>query len=217
MNPPSVTIKQTDDFEITGEGTSIEWAMACPVELTRIQHGPQMKTTARMLYSATGIYFLMECEDGILTCTKTEDFDNLFLEDVVEVFLQPERRHPVYLEYEASPLQKELPILVSNNGNGFYGWLPWNYRDARKCHLLTSVRGGYKQPFAPCSGWSAEFFIPFALMAGLTGAPPVPGSLWHGNLYRIDYDNGEAAHYAWAPVSGASFHDIANFGLFHFA
>ena len=36
---------------------------------------------------------------------------DLWNEDVFEVFLWTDERYPVYLEYEISPLNHELPIL----------------------------------------------------------------------------------------------------------
>ena len=40
------------------------------------------------------------------------DFLDLYNEDVVEVFLWPDESFPVYFEYEVSPLNYELPIII---------------------------------------------------------------------------------------------------------
>ena len=80
-----------------------------------------------MLYSKTGLYFLMDGTDRKLTATMTEDFMDLWNEDVFEVFLWTDERYPVYFEYEISPLNHELPILVPNFGGQFLGWRPWHY------------------------------------------------------------------------------------------
>ena len=66
-----------------------------------------------MVYSSTGLYFLMEGTDRKLTATMNEDFMDLWNEDVFEVFLWTDERYPAYFEYEISPLNRELPILDS--------------------------------------------------------------------------------------------------------
>ena len=52
------------------------------------------KTQIKVLYSNTGLYFLMEGTDKTLTATMSEDFMNLWNEDVFEVFLWTDERFP---------------------------------------------------------------------------------------------------------------------------
>ena len=59
-----------------------------------------------------------------------------------EVFLWPDERDPIYFEYEISPLNRELPILVPNLGGKFLGWRPWHYEGDRKIRKATSAVGG---------------------------------------------------------------------------
>ena len=89
-------------------------------------------TRFKMLYSSTGLYFLMDATDRKLTATMTEDFMDLWNEDVFEVFLWTDERYPVYLEYEISPFNHELPILIPNFGGQFLGWRPWHYEQDRR-------------------------------------------------------------------------------------
>ena len=44
--------------------------------------------------------------------------------------------------------------------------------------------------------------------------PPVRGSRWKTNLYRIDYDQGETL-FSWRPTSG-NFHEYDKFGVLIF-
>jgi hypothetical protein len=211
-------VSRVDDFEVTGRGTASEWAAAEWVALTRVGVGRSAyPTRAKVLWSETGFYFLVDCEDRQLTCTMTEDYNEIYREDVVEVFLWPDESQVLYFEYELSPLEVELPILVPNREGVFMGWRPWRYVGERKIRKATSVRGGKKALMAPAEGWTAEFFIPFALLRGLGNVPPKPGSRWRGNLYRIDYDEAPASHWAWSPVTGPSFHNYRDFGTLVFA
>ena len=146
MNDTTLTIKKTEDFEITGEGSASAWQQTDWIEIPQRQ-GPESgwKTQAKVLYSDKGIYFLMQCDDQKLTVTLQEDFANLFNEDVVEVFLWTDEKHPFYFEYEISPLNYELPIMVPNLDGKIMGWLPWHYEGERRTIHATSIQGGEKK------------------------------------------------------------------------
>jgi hypothetical protein len=207
-----LVLKPIGDFRITGEGghsawKAIEWSALCRVGAGASTHATRFKTA----YSPTGLYFLFDCQDHKLTCTGLPDNGTLFTEDVVEVFLWPDERHPLYFEYEISPLGAQLPILVSNNGGAFHGWLPWHHEGPRRCQAATVIRGGDRAPGSVVEGWTAEFFIPFALFSGVC-PPPAAGDRWCANLYRIDYDESPASHWAWDTRPSTNFHDYARFG-----
>ena len=212
-----MTVKRVGDFEVTGDGSDQAWQAVDWQTLGRVGEGQaQYATRGKVAYSKTGMYFLFECEDQKLTCTMTRDFDDIYHEDVIEVFLWTDESEQVYFEYEISPLGVELPILVSNHQGTFHGWLPWHFEGGRKTRTGTSVKGGTKASGASVEAWTAEFFIPFALFQGLGGTPPVPGTKWRANLYRIDYDAGPASHWAWCPDTGANFHSFRQFGTLVF-
>jgi hypothetical protein len=215
IKPDSIIIRKSQDFEITGSGSSDSWKGAGWINLVQQnQTTSPYQTKAKVLYSGTGIYFLFNCEDKKLTSTMKADNLNLWEEDVVEVFLWTSEDFPVYFEYELSPLNYELPIMVPNYKGTFLGWLPWHYEGDRKTKHATSVLGGEKISGGIVSGWIAEFFIPYKLLAPLNQVPPVSGTRWRANMYRIDYDNG-AAHFAWQKTS-RSFHEFNKFGTFIF-
>ena len=78
----------------------------------------------------------------------------------------------------------------------------------------TSVTGGIKESGNIVSGWIAEFFIPYKLLAPLSRVPPLSGTRWRANMYRIDYDNG-IVPYSWQKTD-KTFHDYNKFGTFIF-
>ena len=211
----SIVIKKCQDFKITGDGSSDTWKNTEWIDI--VHQGPDpsgYRTKARVLYSETGIYFLFDCEDKKLTASLMGDFLNLFTEDVVEVFLWTDESFPVYFEYELSPLDYELPIIIPNYNGKFYGWQPWHYEGDRRTRHATSTLGGEKLSGGIVSGWRAEFFIPYKLLVPLNQVPPVSGTKWRVNMYRIDYDNA-TTHFAWQEIS-KSFHEYNNFGTFIF-
>jgi hypothetical protein len=211
-----LVVRKTDDFEVNGDGSSPAWDRTAWVPLHRRQEdGHPYEARFKLLYSKSGIYVLMDGTDTKLTTTGRKDFEHLWEEDVYEAFLWPDRSSPVYFEYEISPMNAELPILVPNNKGAFMGWLPWHYEGDRKVKRATAVRGGPKQPGASVTGWSAEFFVPFALFRGLQNAPPESGTRWRGNFYRMDHDGGKTTQWDWVRV-GPSFHEYWNFGTLVF-
>jgi cellulose/xylan binding protein with CBM9 domain len=217
--PPArktLKVSRTEDFEVSGDGANAAWAKAAWEPL--VARGAKLRedlTQVKVLYSARGLYFLMQGADRAVTATMTEDFADLWKEDVFEVFLWPDEKTPLYVEYEISPLGYELPILVPNFQGKFFGWRPWHYEGERKIEKATSVQGGEKKSGSTATGWTAEFFIPYALLTPLENVPPKPGTTWRANFYRMDYDGGQTASWDWSRV-GPSFHDIQNFGTLIF-
>jgi hypothetical protein len=213
----NMTLAKVDDFEVTGDGKAAQWKKAewQPLKLVgKAKTG--YATKAKVVSSEKGIYFLFDSEDKKLTCSMFQDCQDIYREDVIEVFLWPNEEQDLYFEYEISPMAVELPILVPNYKGGFMGWRPWHYEGDRMTRRATSVRGGPRSPMAAVRGWMAEFFIPFALLRGLGNTPPKPGASWRANLYRIDYDSGEATQWAWCEDTGTNFHDFRKFGTMVF-
>jgi len=209
-------IERTEDFVIKGTGEAAAWEKTAWEPLNvRASGGHQYQTRIKMLYSRTGLYVLMEAEDRRISATMSEDFLDLWNEDVFEFFCWPDERYPVYFEYEISPLGFELPILIPNFGGDFLGWRPWHYEGKRKTRKATTVMGGPKRSGARVTGWKAEVFIPYDLLKPLQNVPPQPGTRWRANFYRVDYDEGKSSSWDWARV-GSSFHDVDKFGVLIF-
>ena len=211
-----VRVRQTSDFEVTGEADREEWAKADWITVPqRTEGGHPYSSRMKLLYSPKGLYTLFEATDKTLSVTNLADFDNLWEEDVFEIFLWTDEKQPVYFEYEISPLAAELPILVPNFDGKFLGWRPWHYEGARKTRKATTVSGGPKQPGSNVIRWTAEVFIPYQLLEPLQNVPPKPGTTWRANFYRVDYDDKKPTRWAWVPV-GPSFHEYKKFGTLEF-
>ncbi|MBZ5859329.1 carbohydrate-binding family 9-like protein [Flavihumibacter profundi] len=227
---PSLSVKKTGDFAITGKGTAHNWANTewvslqqrdsktlrnnqwnIPLERDNITD-IQYKTSFKILYSDKGVYCLFSCEDSLITATLKEDYSNIYDEDVVEAFFWPDQAMPLYFEYELSPLNVELPILIVNNSGKIMGWKPWMYTGERKTihaiHIDENKTAGNR------ISWTAEIFIPFSLLTPLGNVPPVKGTKWRANFYRIDYDR-KPAYTSWQ-LTRQSYHDYVKFGTIVF-
>ncbi len=205
-------ISATNDFEVSGDGSHEAWSKAAwEIIPQRTKAGLPYESRVKLLYSTTGLYVLFDATDKKLTAKIDKDFANLWEEDVFEIFLWTDVTQSTYFEYEISPLNFELPILVPNFDGKFLGWLPWHYEGRRKTRKATTVTGGDKKPGAEISGWKAEIYIPFELLAPLQNVPPQPGTQWRANFYRMDYDEGRVTRWMWVPVN-QSFHEFQKFG-----
>jgi len=215
VNPDTIVVKSTKDFEINGKGSAINWTDTDWIILPQRKiNTVKSETKVKILYSGTGIYFLFECEDRKITATMNSDFMDLWKEDVVEVFLQTDANVPLYFEYEISPLNYELPILISNENKDLVRWQPFHYDSDRQTRQFTHINGGEKKSNDSITSWTAEFFIPYKLLRPLNNINPVKGSRWKINMYRVDYDNG-MEFWAWKLTNG-SFHEFEKFGTMKF-
>ena len=209
---PTLRVKPTKDFEVTGDGKNEAWSRTEWEKIPqRTKDGLPYESRVKVLYSPKGLYVLFDASDKKLTAKIEKDFENLWEEDVFEVFLWTDEKHATYFEYEISPLNFELPILVPNFDGTFLGWLPWHYEGGRKTRKATAVTDGKKSAGSTIGGWTAEFFLPYELLSPLQNVPPKPGSQWRANFYRMDYDEGKTTRWTWAPV-GKSFHEFQKFG-----
>ena len=204
-------VRKTTDFTVNGNGDHPAWDSANWVLMPRQDSsGVMYQTQAKLLYSDKGIYVLFRCEDYKISASLRQDNADLYLEDVAEIFFWTSEDYPIYFEYEISPLNYELVLMVPNFEGRFLGWIPWHYSGKRTTEHATSIQtneGGV-------SGWTAEVFIPYELLKPLRNVPPAPGTEWRMNMYRIDYDYG-SAEWAWQPVR-ETFHDFNSFGTLRF-
>lgn len=223
-------VKKTTDFTVTGEGNAPNWTAvpwiplqqrdsktlrdnqwSIPAERDKIPD-IQYSTNFKILYSDKGVYCLYSCEDSLITATLKEDYSNIYDEDVVEAFFWPDTALPLYFEYELSPNNVELPILIVNNKEKIMGWKPWQYTGERK--IVHAIHINNKKTIGNRISWTAEIFIPFSLLTPLGNVPPSKGTKWQANFYRIDYDL-KPVYTSWQ-LTRHSYHDYKKFGTIIF-
>lgn len=204
-------VHRCNDFTVTGKGEAAEWQKANWINLHKIDEGgKEYDSRFKILYSAKGIYVLFSGEDDRITTTYENDFDDLFNADVFEVFFHPDKSVPAYFEYEISPLDKELVLLILNTHGKFAGWAPWHYTGDKRVVKKVSITGGEMKPGAAIKHWNAELFFPYQLLDPLHNVPPNSGMRWYANFCRLDYDSGKMIKWSWAPVK-VSFHEFENY------
>lgn len=199
-------VKKTTDFEVNGKGDGKNWSQTSFVNLHHRKGNKTYSSKFKILYSENGIYCLYVSEDSLITSTLREDFADIYNEDVVEVFFWPNENSNIYFEYELSPHNYELPILVPNYEGKFLGWRPWHYEGER----LTKHAASIQTTNGKTTSWIAEFFIPYKLLSPLQNVPPKSGTIWRANFYRIDYDD-NTSQWSWM-ATRKNFHDYEKFG-----
>ena len=215
-NDSPLVVSRCNDFEMTGKGDNAEWTKASWTPLTKIdQGGPENKTRFKILYSTRGLYVLFTGDDEKITSSFKNDFENLFQADVFEVFFHPDPVDPVYLEYEVSPLDKELVLLILNMNGRSGSWMPWHYEDKKRVVKKVSIAGGKRESDAAIQSWTAELFFPYQLLIPLKNVPPVPGTIWNANFCRLDYDSGHMIKWSWSPIA-VSFHEFKKYRSLRF-
>lgn len=211
-NHDTVQVMKTVDFTIDGKGSHKKWETAQWVELNKIDtNTTPYQTKFKILYSTKGIYVLFDGSDHTITSDYQHDFENLFNADVYEVFFHPQPSTPLYFEYEVSPLNKELVLLIPNLKGRINGWTPWHYEGDRKVTKSIHV----KEEDGKMIGWTAELFFPFKLLEPLENNYPSTGTVWNANFCRLDYDSGKMIKWSWSPIK-VSFHEFLQYRKIRF-
>ena len=210
-----LVVRKCIDFTITGKGDNPEWQKTPWVSLTKIDTGgKEDKTQFKIMYSPTGIYVLFNGDDEKITSNFQHDGDDLFDADVFEVFFHPVPSTPIYFEYEVSPLDKELVLLITNKKGKFSAWLPW-YKVEKRAQKKVIITGGKMIPNAPSKAWAAELFFPYQLIDPLVAESPKSGMRWNANFCRLDYDSGKMIKFSWSPIKVA-FHEFEKYRSIQF-
>jgi len=184
-----------------------KWRDADSVKLTRNSDGrtPHFSTEARLVYDDERLYVSFLCDDDRFLATMTEFNDTIYLEDVVEVFIDDDCDRKTYVEVEISPINTVLHYLIQNDLAGrFIGFARTEQR------ILSCVAVEEADPSR--MKWYAEFSIPFDEFITAPTIPPLHGDQWLFNLFRIKQDqggNGEECSYS--NTEKDSFHDPACF------
>lgn len=201
------------DFKVTGDGSNAAWNNT--TWITFIQRGSDSpyQTRFKIMHSERGVYCLYHCQDNKISATLRGENLDIYREDVVEAFFWADETVPVYFEYELSPLNYELVLMVPNYDGNFLGWIPWHYSGKRLTQHAVSLQHEKENENAVTS-WTGEFFIPYELMKPMVQSAPKKGTHWRANFYRIDYDKGPA-DWSWMPVN-TNFHDYQRFGTILF-
>jgi hypothetical protein len=176
--------RASSPITVDGKGDDKAWAAAGKIELIfpwDSQTGAKQKTTVRLLWDDANLYALYECEDADIVAFRTERDDPTYLDDAVELFINP------------MPSQTEVYYGMEMNARAVlydYVMLPskglFKQFNMQGVQLATFIDGTLNVRGNTDKGWSLEVAIPWSNFDGLSPKPPSVGSVWAANLNRWD-------------------------------
>jgi hypothetical protein len=165
-----------------------------------------IKTEARLLYSDKFIFFAFRAIDSNIWSTFKRRDEHLWLEEVVEVFLQASAQPPNYIELEVNPLGTMLDIYLLDTRKPipYESWNSRNLRWAVKVDGSVDGREGDRE-------WTCEIALPFEDVVTAPNNPPKSGDRWRMNLFRVERKP-TVAEVAWSPTLQDDFHVLPRLG-----
>lgn len=200
---------------IDGKLDAAEWAGAEEHQLTRsFDGGPTTKkTTLRMKYDDQFLYVAFWAEDVDVWGSKRNKDDDIYNEDVCEVFIDADADGKTYNELQVSPHNVNFDAsFVARRSD-----LPTAMKWESGMKTAVFVKGTLDDDSDQDEFWSAEMQIP---IANLTAVPSVPkaGDRWRFNAYRLEHivrrENIEGQ--SFSPLFIGDFHALPRFGWLAF-
>jgi hypothetical protein len=183
-NLPTYGVRRTvDAIRVDGKLDEASWMLSPRVGEIRLNDDPSRRpkfpTEATLVWDDVNLYVAFGCTDQDPWGRMKNRDDQLWQEEVVEVFLDPDGDGQNYAELEVSPNNVVVDLLIPNaktlNANNIRANIPG---------LQTAVTRHQ-------AGWIAEIAIPWKSLSnsGVTSAPK-SGDQWRAGLYRIKRPGG---------------------------
>jgi Carbohydrate family 9 binding domain-like len=206
--PPGYAAARTaTGAEALLSGDEAAWSPAAAVEW-----GPtKYSTRFRALWGDEGLFLRFDAVDPNPWHTMTRRDDHLWEEEVVEIFLDPNRSGRDYYELEISPANVVCDVRMVAPSPHKQMDLAWDLAG-----LVTRTQV-HEDEAGKTTGWSAIAMLPWSGLRALPSSrnvalPPRPGDRWRFNLFRIERPGGKAApedgavEAAWSSPGEPSFH-----------
>ena len=175
--------RAVDAITVDGRLDEATWALVPRVGPFRLIHAPDRAATysteATLAWDGAHLYVAFACTDSSPWGRYRDRDDRLWEEEVVEVFLDPDGNGREYAEFEVSPLNVVVDLLIAAPRASGPGARQWN------------AEGWQTAVARHAAGWVVEMAIPWASLerAGVTAAPR-HGDTWRVGLYRITRPGG---------------------------
>jgi hypothetical protein len=172
-------------ISIDGELDDAAWAEASPAITLQFlwadQTGAKQATFVQMLKDEQALYVGFRADDADITARFLQRDDPTFLDDAVEIFINP------------APEQEILYYGFEMNASGvLYDYLNYDSRtlfkrfDATGVRIAVALAGTRNDRNDIDDGWTLEIAIPWENFERLSRLPPQPGTVWKANLNRWD-------------------------------
>jgi hypothetical protein len=181
---PRYEVKRaTSAIVIDGKPDDKAWAEAGKIELIfpwDYQTGAKQKTIVRLLWDDQYLYVSYECEDEDIVAFHTRRDDPTYLDDAVEIFINPmPSQTGVYFGLEMNARATLYDYVMYNSKHLFKQF------DLQGVKLVTHIEGTMNARGDKDKGWSLEVAIPWGNFEALSKRPEA-GDVWAANINRWD-------------------------------
>jgi hypothetical protein len=206
------------DIRIDGVVDEVAWDKAQTLEHFPVfwqKRAAATATKARLLWDRKYLYFVAEMEDADLYADVKEHNGMTWHNDVFELFFKPSKDSLLYYEFQVTPLNTKLELMLPSRGAG--GWQ--RFRSAGEMGMETAVKldGTLNKWDDKDRGWVAEGRIPWTAFKA-AGGKPEAGAVWRFALCRFDYsatlEQPELS--SCAPLTRPEFHRYEDYGELKF-
>lgn len=192
LPPTYVCARANATINIDGALDDAAWAAApwtadfIDIVGSRDKPPPALRTRAKLLWDDAHLYIAAEIAEPRVAATIRQRDQQLYREQVFELFIDPGGDGRDYLELQINPLNTVCDLRMDKP-----------YRDKGKANTAFNLRGlrsavrvqgTVNDPSDMDVGWSVELAIPWAAIEALaddTVAPPREGDRWRVNLARM--------------------------------
>jgi hypothetical protein len=216
QRPEYTCYRAARPITVNGELGDPSWAKAPAVEFVLADTGarPKQRTTAKLLWDDQYLYIAFHCEDSDIWGTTTERDQDIYNQEVVEVFIDDDCDDYSYIEIEVSPLNAVLDLFMLNRNGQTRGLWDW---DSEGMRTAVVVDGDPVHHGRNDRSWTVEIAIPMGDFMTAPHIPPHPGEVWHVNLYRIDRASWGDEYTAWSAPGIINYHTPQRFGRLVFS
>ncbi|HEY3418290.1 MAG TPA: carbohydrate-binding family 9-like protein [Armatimonadota bacterium] len=206
---------------LNGEWDSPIWSQANTGELTFFvprssAHHPRVQF--RLLYNDAGLYLIFRVEDRYVRSVVTKFNGHVCRDSCTEFFVQPNGSGP-YFNFEVNCGGHMLCYYIDPNRptKDFFEHAKLTPEDGAAVGIYHSMPAIVDPEITEPTVWFNQLHIPFSLLEKYTGPLGSPaGQVWRANLYKCA-DATSHPHWAtWAPIEGASFHQVPYFAPLRF-
>jgi len=219
---PVYACKRVPDNSITVDGELDDpgWTNIEPVGDFILSDGSRpaaRQTVARACWDSVYLYISFESDDPDIWGTFFRRDQEIFEEEVVEAFLDPDSDLVEYYEFQTSPRGTLFDAVISNPTGSRDDLVADRTWDCDGWLSAVHVDGTLDNREDTDKSWTVEWAIPFASIPGGPNNPPKPGDTWRVNLYRIDRTP-TPEFSCWSPTLATppNFHIPTRFGTLLF-
>jgi hypothetical protein len=222
QRPEYICYRTAQPITLDGRLDEPAWQRAPEMHLVLADTGstPRQPTLVRALWDETALYVSFFCQDtDIWGITRARDQD-IYNQEVVEVFLDADSDERGYVEIEVSPLNAVLDLFMLRRRGGpgqpdlAKGLWDWDAPDLRTAVV---VDGDPLRRGTPDRSWTVELALPWGNLITAPNLPPKGGDVWLANFYRIDRATDADEYTAWSPPGRINYHTPERFGRLRFS